>query len=362
MPTMPTIDEMEDDAPCACPSCQQMRWDAGRSLAGDTYDPDDYPDDDEESEYDGLRDEDETFIREADAARLPRPLLHLLRNGGRRWSAEVEINGMSYSAAARVLGSEVQGYRDDEDSQRNGSVFSTPDVTVDAEIKLSRMRDGNERHAATCRSTYRALRGAGGSVAYNCGHHVHVDAQRIAECGETVAFQVIRAAAIVGEACDATLVALASSGFSEHRSQMGNEYGDPSWEKGHSLLEGRYAIHGSRLGYAVRIEQPGTATIEYRLPNGTLEPIRAHAHVAIALGLVDLAERAILDGDKHAAEILRDADGASYSQERGAAILAKGLRWHADSYAALAVASKSSPANADHVAVWERASKSPASV
>lgn len=333
-----TVEEVaEPDRPtvCDCGECRSMRAEEHSSEFEEE-------DDSDETEY--ARNADEAMLPGALASALPTPLLRILRQGGRRWSAEVEINALDYSQAARVLRAETAGYNSEEDgSNRNGSVFSTPDCTVDAEIKLSRMRDGNARHAQTCVDTYRALRDAGGVVGYNCGHHVHVDAQRLAELGTDAAVEVIGTAAMIGKACDATLTALAATGFDRHRQEMGNEYGEAYWRTDAGVLEDRSALHGSRTGYAINYNNASTATVEYRLPNGTLEPIRAHAHVAVALGLVDLAEAAILDHDKRAVEAVQAARGQAFGEHEGMGFLMRHLRLHADSYVALGVAAETSP-------------------
>lgn len=340
-PVSGTIDHPDMTASaCDCRDCQRAR--AGYE---DTFE-----EEDEEPEYsseDSQRETEEAPLSSADRNALPAPLLRFLRNGGRRWSAEVEINQLGYGQAARLLSAEIAGYRGDEGSARNGSVFSTPDCTVDAEIKLSRMRDGNERHAQTCRKTYDRLRDAGASVGYNCGHHVHVDAQRIAEMGMDRAFEVVQAAVIVAKACDATLMALAASGFEAHRDTAGNEYGACGWCTSEDVLHGRYSLHASRTSYAINYEEPSAATIEYRLPNGTLEPIRAHAHIAVPLGLVDLAERAVLDSDEEAKAAVASAkDVYEFTESAGAVFLVSALRLHSDSYAALAVAADTAPCGA----------------
>jgi hypothetical protein len=339
-------------------------------------DPEEDPDDGDYLDF-GPRVQDESWLAPAQANSLRSPLLHILRNGGRSWSAEVELNGLSYSHAARVLKTAVAGYR--ERSDQRGSVVSTPDCTVDAEVKLSRMRDGNATHAKTCVNAYHALRGADAVAGYNCGHHVHVDASRLAEMDYYKAQEVVQAAAFVGAACDKTLTALAASGYAHHRMYEDNDYGAPGWAFS-EVLNDRFAIHGSTISHAISYGTPGSATVEYRLPNGTLEPIRAHAHIAIAVGLLDLAERAILDLDAEALKLVDRArssvesvidnyawqpggdEGAGFDEVQGAGILAKALRLHQDSYRALAAACASAPAHPQHKAIWTTAAKSLARV
>jgi hypothetical protein len=294
-----------------------------------------------------------------------RPLANILRTPGTLWSAEIEVVGIGYSRAARELGCESGGYGE---NGGRGQILATSDATVDAEIKLSQMLDGDAGDAAMAAGAYVDLREAGAVADYSCGHHVHVDASAIAQAGQAVAIEVVRAAAALGAVCDRTLTVLASTGYGGHREDSGNTYGG-SWHIGPYILGDRYKLHGARTGYALNYGNPSYATVEYRLPNGTLYAHRAHAHLAIAMGLVDLAKAAWLDADPNAQEAVRNAmarldgwtgpdylrslDPPGFSEADGAAFLSRYLRLHADSYSALALAAADAPASAQHKAVWE---------
>lgn len=346
---MPYEDDYEDP-PCECDDCRRSRGEDGEDL-----------------EYGAGP----ASTREAplSAPVTFAPLRNILRLPGMLWSAEVEVVGMGYVRAARILGCETEGYGY---SGGHGEIVATLDATVDAEIKLSRMTDGDSYVASMCSDAYWDLREGGAVADYSCGHHVHIDARRIAEAGEGVALEVITAAAALGAACDRTLTALASTGYREHREDSGNNYGG-DWCLTPSILGDRYKLHGSRTGYAISYGNPSYATVEYRLPNGTLYAERAHAHVALAGGLVDLASRAVLDRCPSASEAVGLAfdrlqgwrnpysdplTPPCYGEADGAAFLSRYLHLHPDSFRALSLAAKDSPASKQHADVWRIAATS----
>ena len=300
------------------------------------------------------------------------PLLNLLDRPGTKWSAEVEVVGLGVSRSASAIGCPTDSYGGS--AEGNGSIIVTPDATVDAEIKLSRMTSGSREDAYACRTAYEELRYAGAIADYSCGHHVHIDACRMAEQGSDVTGAVIAAAAALGASCDATLTALAAAGYREHREGAGNTYGG-DWYVGPYAMNDRYKLHASRANYAISYGNPSNATVEYRLPNGTLYAERSHAHVALAAGLVDLASAAILDSCPTAAEAVAAAftrlqgwvspysPGTDYlppcySEADGAAFLSRYLRLHVDSFKALALAAADSPASKQHKDVWAIAAAS----
>lgn len=301
------------------------------------------------------------------------PLRNILRIPGMLWSAEVELVGIGYSRAARELGCETDSYGGSDGG--HGTILATPDATVDAEVKLSRMLDGSPDCAETCCDAYYTLRDAGGVADLSCGHHVHIDASRLAEAGLDVATEVVAAAAALGASCDRTLTALAASGYSEHREDSGNSYGG-DWHVGAYAMGDRYKLHGSRTSYAINYGNPHNATVEYRLPNGTLYAERAHAHVGIAAGLVHLASAAILDADPSAVEAVTAAydrlqgwqspycnavstpTPPAFSEADGAAFLSRHLHLHTDTLRALHLAAKDGPATRQHEDVWSIAAAS----
>lgn len=336
-----------EDEPCECDACMRAR--------GEGYDDDEIsygvgPDDTRESRPTGV---------------LLDPLHNILALPGTIWSAEVEIVGMGYSRAARVLGASSGSYGEQGEA---GEIVCTSDATVDAEVKLSRMQDGSPHDGRLCSDAYATLREEGAQADLSCGHHVHVDASRMAGEGVEKTLAVVTAAAALGACCDRTLTALASTGYREHREESGNSYGG-DWHVGPYVLGDRYKLHGSRASYAISYGNPSGATVEYRLPNGTVYADRAHAHVAIAAGLVDLASRAILDECPDASEAVaaafarlqgwvspysgdHRAEPPAFSEADGAAFLTRYLHLHHDSLRALALAADDAPTSKQHRDVW----------
>lgn len=285
------------------------------------------------------------------------PLRFMLRKSGRVWSAEVECNGLHYGDVAGQLGLSTGNYSTRPDRP---VIIATGDATVDAEIKVSCRRDGSRPLSVEAVAVYDAMRGWGQFCAENAGHHVHVDATRLGDLGWDIARDVTTAAAQLGWVTAQALVPLSSSGYRGHR-YAGAREGRSSWalEPGMDdyVMQGRYNLHGERLGHAARRNDGRNATIEYRLPNGTLWPIRAHAHAAIALGLLDWAERAVLDGDPEAsAELVRVRDRLGHVQQfnqvNAAEFLSRALHLHDDSLRAVAVAAATGPATDGHTRVW----------
>lgn len=275
------------------------------------------------------------------------PLARMLRRGGRYWSSEVEINMLDEYAASRVLSAERESYG--HKATAAGTIIVTSDCTCDAEIKIGRMRDGATM-TQRARDAYDTLRNAGAACGYNTGHHVHVDASRIVLEGADAVETVLRASLTLASACNPTLVALAASGYDQHRDELSEEGYGGSLKTSHSrALTGRTAWHATNAHYVANNGRDyGIPTFEYRLPNGTLEPIRAHAHIATALGLLDFGERC-KDGDADALDHLRQAEerighAQDWSEADGAAILTRALQLHPDSLKALAIAAKTSPA------------------
>lgn len=273
------------------------------------------------------------------------PLARILRRGGRYWSTEVEINGISSYTAATILGAEQDGYT--YKATEAGTIIATDDCTCDAEIKIGRMRDGATM-TRRARATYDTLRENGAGCGFNTGHHVHVDASRIVNDGIDTVEAVLQASLTLASACNPTLVALASSGYPSHRDPNGSNYAG-SLKHG-DALRNRTAWHASNARYVAQNgDGYGIPTFEYRLPNGTTEPIRAHAHIAVALGLLDYGERCH-DGDTEAQMILGQAQdrvshAGDWSEADGAAILSRALHLHPDSLRALAIAAETGPAN-----------------
>jgi hypothetical protein len=273
------------------------------------------------------------------------PLKNLLEKGGRVWSAEVEIDHMRPGRAARVLGVEEGQYSTRPDRP---SVVACSDSTVDAEIKISCMRDGARPHALLAQSTYERLYAAQARCRINTGHHVHVDGTRIADLGYETTMEVLKAAATMGLATQEALQAICASGYESHRG-----YGASNrFHTADSYLATKGpALHGQRVLGAARNQDQlvhSGATTEFRMPNGTLEPIRAHAYIALALGLVDFAERAILDAEPQAVAALQTArdrvmHAESYPEIMASSFLLSNLRLSEDSFAALAVTAWTAP-------------------
>lgn len=279
---------------------------------------------------------------------LPDPVRWILRKGGRVWSAEVECNGLRVDDVRSFLHMEAGNY---STRPEHPSVIVSGDSTVDAEIKVSCMRDGSAAHQAMALDAYARLSGAGAFAATNAGHHVHVDGTRVADLGYDESQRVMIAAAKVGFITQEALVRLATSGYQAHR------HGQTEWRIDERVMEQRSNYHGERLAMAAREQTGSCATAEYRLPNATLEPIRAHAHIAIALGLLDFAERAVLDSDSEAQAMLltiedRCNHAAVFEEHLAASFLADALHLSSDSHRALAIAAATSPASTKHKRLW----------
>lgn len=292
-----------------------------------------------------------------DRNRMPTPLLSILRKGGRYWSAEVEINGLTPESAAKVAEIPMEGYG--AKSKADAYICATSDCTVDAEIKIGRIRDGGKLPAEMARMTYDALRLGGGVCNYNAGHHVHVDATRVCDLGVEAVRTVLRASLTLANACEPALMALAASGYEYHRAGE-NDYAGSLKDPPEHAERGRTAWHASNARSCAHYgvdNGGGIPTFEYRLPNGTTEPIRAHAHIAIALGLLDLGER-FLDRDQDARDFVRKAEGRiashmGYSEADAAGILARALHLSPDSLTALAIAADTAPASKQHRDIWK---------
>lgn len=272
------------------------------------------------------------------------PLHRILLKGGRVWSAEVEVDHLSVGAAARALRVEQGQYSTRPDQT---SVIAASDSSVDAEIKISCLRDGAITHSGLAVQTYETLRQHLALARMNCGHHVHIDGTRAADAGSQPATDAVWAMSQLGRSCRSVLLRLCASGFRQHRAYGATQVfaSGPDGIRSKSV-----AIHGQRLISSARnqsIRYSG-ATTEFRVPNGTLEPIRGHAYVALAMGLWDLAERAVLDEEPFAIEALRLAEeriahAAEFTQEIAAQFLIDHLALSDDSFLALAITAHTSP-------------------
>lgn len=300
----------------------------------------------------------ERTLLPGDRNRLAYPLLSILRKGGRFWSAEVEINGLDPQSAATIAGIPMESYG--AKPTKDAYICATSDCTVDAEIKIGRIRDGGKIPAEMARNTYDALRSRGAECHFNAGHHVHVDATRMCDLGTDAVGTVLRASLTLANACEPALTALASSGYPHHRGDDENSYGGSLKDSASHAERSRTAWHASNAWSAARygIETGGgIPTFEYRLPNGTTEPIRAHAHVAIALGLLDFGER-YLDRDQYAREWVRKAEARinghnGWGESDSASVLSRALHLSPDSITALAIAADTGPASQQHCDVWK---------
>jgi len=289
---------------------------------------------------------------------LSNPLLRILAKGGRVWSAEVEIDHLSPRTAAAYLGIQAGSYSTRPDRP---SVISASDSSVDAEIKISCMRDGAPGHQALAVRTYDDLRSYGALARENTGHHVHIDGTRLADHGRDAVLEALWASTRVATVTQAALRAICSSGFPGHRG-----YGGTSAfaREQNQLLSKGSALHGARCYAAANSNfeslQYAGATMEFRMPNGTLEPIRAHAYVALAMGLLDLGERAVIDGEPAAVAALRLANerldhAAPFDQQLAAEFLRDHLTLSEESFAALAMTSFTSvTAEQSHRDIWVR--------
>lgn len=288
------------------------------------------------------------------------PLRYMLRRSGRIWSAELEINNVRTDRAAQILGVERARYSERPDQPR---IVASSDATVDAEIKISCMRDGSATHAGMALNTYKALYAAGARTHTNAGHHVHVDGTRLTDLGTAGVEEVMTAAWTLGFACRDALTAMAASGYNRHRgasSHWGWNGADPH----KNFLTRRAALHSERLWYAANDGSDRIATMEYRLPNGTTQVLRAQAHIATAIALLDFGERATIDGDEKAAEFLRQATdrishGGQYTQETGSDLLIEALGFSKDARKALAVSAYTAPFEDAAKRRWEDAAELP---
>lgn len=298
----------------------------------------------------------EVALTPADRNVLAFPLLSILRKGGRFWSSEVEINGLDPETAASIAGITMESYG--AKSKRDTYICATSDCTVEAEIKIGRIRDGGKLPAETARYTYDALRDGGAECNFNAGHHVHVDATRLCDLGTDAVAVALRASLTLANACEPALRALAASGYPRHRSEETNTYGGSLKDSADIAERSRTAWHSANAWSCARygVDSGGIPTFEYRLPNGTVEPIRAHAHIAVALGLLDFGER-YFDHDYDARAFVRKAeqrvkDNLSWSESDSANILSNALHLSLDSLKALAIAAKTGPASKQHRDVW----------
>lgn len=299
----------------------------------------------------------ERLLTHEDRLLLLNPLASILRKGGRYWSSEVEINGISPDDAAQIAGIPLEGYG--RKATEDLYICATSDCTVDAEIKIGRIRDGSSYAADHARNTYNVLRNRGAECAYNAGHHVHVDATRLVDLGPDAVGVALRASLTLANACEDALITLASSGYPGHRGDDGNGYAGSLKDSADIAERSRTSWHASNARAASRygIELGGAIpTFEYRLPNGTTEPIRAHAHIAIALGLLDFGER-YYDRDPDARTFVRQAEARisghnGYGEADSAAILSRALHLSPDSIKALSIASDTGPCSKQQREVW----------
>lgn len=331
--------EQDEARPCNCGNCEECGYA------------------DSESHAYG---ESESMLTDNQRGTIAQPLLHLLRRGGRYFSAEVEVNGLDPDDAARALGCDTDGYG--AKPSRIATIVATDDCTVDAEIKLGRFRDG-ATHTANARAVYDTLRRHDAFCAANTGHHVHVDATRLVDAGQDAVERVLRASLTLANATETALRPLASSGYDGHRDPSGMGYGGNLKSSVRDALNARTGWHASNAYEHVNYGN-GIPTFEYRLPNGTLEPIRAHAHIAVALGLLDFGERCY-DNDPEARTIERQAadriaHAKHWSEADSASILSRALHLHPDSLHALALAADTGPANKQHRDAWRIAARSAA--
>ena len=168
------------------------------------------------------------------------------------------------------------------------------------------------------------------------------------------------AAARFGRVVERTLVRLCSSGYRQHRGYGSERH----FAQDISVLRNKNtALHGSRA-YSNAVNRNlsyAGATYEFRMPNGTLEPVRAHAYIAVAMSLIDLGERAAIDLDPAALEALRLADerlmhATLFNEQEGVAFLLDHLAFSDDSLMALVATALTSPATTMHKRAWvERA-------
>lgn len=362
MPTPARPYGYDDD--CRCPTCRDYR----HALAAAEEAPEEcdcgacedcgYAEDEEDTRN-GWGDNERPLSR-SDREALAAPLDNLLRIGGRYWSAEVEVNEVTPTTAARILGCDREDYS--SRSTRDANITACSDCTVDAEIKLSRMRDGASHHAEMARHAYATLRNAGATCAHNAGHHVHVDATRTVDLGVEAVSNVLRASLTLASACEAALLPLCASGYRYHRSGE-SDYCGSLKESADYATRNRSAWHASPARSLARNgwEFGGIPTFEFRLPNGTTEAVRAHAYVATALGLLDFGERCqqrdpdALEFKRLATDKLRHTNG--WSEADSAAILSRALHYSPDSFTALHIAAATSPATTQHVDAWRIAAE-----
>lgn len=357
-----TITNLWYERYCECRACNEIRdgLETAYDHEDETYDED----------YCGECDcspcscnEDESYgpeehpLSASERLAIDNPLHSILRRGGRYWSSEVEINGLDPDEASRAANIPLESYT--RKSTEDAYICATGDCTVSAEVKIGRIRDGSRWAATLAHGTYETLRTHGATCAYNAGHHVHVDATRIVDLGNDAVGVVLRSSLALANACEPALVALAATGYPNWRGHESNGHTGHLKDSPDTAERSRSAWHSSNAWAAARYGAErggGIPTFEYRLPNGTTEQIRAHAHVAVALGLLDFGER-YLDRDPDARDFVRRAeqkirDRRSYGEADAAAILSRALHLSPDSLTALRVASSTSPASKQHQEVW----------
>ena len=291
---------------------------------------------------------------------LINPFESLLPKGGKVWSAEVEINVLTPGEAATALGVETGSYSIRPDVP---SVVTASDSSVDAEVKISCMRDGAAHHAEYAQRTYRLLREEGAEVRNNCGHHVHVDATRAVDAGLDAVINVGWAASRMGRMITPALLPICSSGYSRHR---GYNAENRFVQDRTQLISKGWALHAARaMAQAQRrnLAYSG-ATFEFRMPNGTLEGIRAHAYVALGLSLVDFGERFALDDEPAAVRTMALIDdwldhARTPDVPFAARFMHENLALSDDSLMAILATVCSAPTSAAHKRVWtDRAPRS----
>lgn len=284
---------------------------------------------------------------------LINPFENLLPKGGKVWSAEVEINVLTPGEAATALGVETGSYSIRPDVP---SVVTASDSSVDAEVKVSCMRDGAAHHAEYAQRTYRLLREEGAEVRANCGHHVHIDATRAVDAGLDAVINVGWAASRMGRMITPALLPLCSSGYSRHRGY--NAENRFVQERNHLISKG-WALHAARaMAQAQRrnLAYSG-ATFEFRMPNGTLEALRAHAYVAIGMSLIDFGERFALDAEPAAVQSMAMIDDwLDHARVPEVGFAARFMHEHLalsdDSLMAITATVCSAPTSAAHKRVW----------